>query len=99
MTSSPVASARELAFVVVEAVGLEGIDPGQMALTTPLFGEGLGLDSLDMLEISLVIQQRYGVKLKADDPGNEAIFATLQSLADHIAAAQAASVQSASGAV
>lgn len=99
MTSSPVVSARELAFVVVEAVGLEGIDPAQMDLTTPLFGEGLGLDSLDMLEISLVIQQRYGVKLKADDPGNEAIFASLQSLADHIAAAQAASVQPASGAV
>ena len=42
-----------------------------------------------MLEISLVIQQRYGVKLKADDPQNEAIFASLQSLAAHVAAAQA----------
>ena len=92
-----VVSARELAFVLVEAVGLEGVDPAQMDLTMSLFGEGLGLDSLDMLEIALVIQQRYGVKLKADDPGNEAIFASLQSLAEHIAVAQAASIQSASG--
>lgn len=91
-------TARELAFVVVEAVGLESVDPAQMDLTVRLFGDGLGLDSLDMLEISLVIQQRFGVKLKADDPGNEAIFASLQSLADHIAAAQAATVPSASGA-
>ncbi|TMH30718.1 MAG: hypothetical protein E6H58_13660 [Betaproteobacteria bacterium] len=43
-----------------------------------------------MLEISLVIQQRYGVKLKADDPQNEAIFSSLQSLAEHISAARAA---------
>ena len=92
-----VVSARELAFVLVEAVGLEGLDPAQMDLTMSLFGDGLGLDSLDMLEIALVIQQRYGVKLKADDPGNEAIFASLQSLAEHIAVAQAASIQSASG--
>ncbi len=97
--SSPLVSARDLAFVVVQAVGLDGVDPAQMDLTARLFGDGLGLDSLDMLEIALVIQQRYGVKLKADNPGNEAIFASLQSLADHIAAAQAASVQSANGAV
>ena len=49
-----------------------------------MFGGGLDLDSLDMLEISLLIQQRYGVKLKADDPDNETIFASLQSLAEHI---------------
>ena len=56
--------------------------PSKIDPAAPLFGDGLGLDSLDMLEISLVIQQRYGVKLKADDPHNEAIFASLQSLAD-----------------
>ena len=55
-----------------------------MDLAAPLFGGGLDLDSLDMLEISLLIQQRYGVKLKADDPDNETIFASLQSLAEHI---------------
>ena len=82
-------SARELAGLVVEALHLEDVDPAQLDLAAPLFGEGLGLDSLDILEISLVIQQRYGIKLKAEDPNNEAIFASLQSLADHINAAQA----------
>jgi len=83
-------SARELAALVVEAVKLEGQDPETLDLTAPLFGDGLGLDSLDMLEISLVIQQRFGIKLKADDPNNEAIFASMQSLADYIGASQSA---------
>mgnify|MGYP003382883190 CR=1 FL=1 len=85
-------SARELAFLVVDAVGLEDVDPAQLDLTAILFDGGLGLDSLDLLEISLVIHQNYGVKLKANDPNNEAVFASLQSLADHIEALQAASV-------
>jgi acyl carrier protein len=83
-------SARELATLVVEAVNLEGLDPANLDLTAPLFGDGLGLDSLDMLEISLMVQQRYGVKLRADDPNNAAIFASLQSLADYIGASQTA---------
>ena len=82
-------SARELASLVVESLNLEGVDAAQIDLAAPLFGEGLGLDSLDMLEISLVIQQRYGVRLKADDPQNETIFGSLQSLAAHVGAAQA----------
>lgn len=80
-------TARELASLVVESLNLEGVDADQLDLDAPLFGEGLGLDSLDMLEISLVVQQRYGVKLKADDSGNEAIFSSMQSLAAHIDAA------------
>lgn len=80
-------SARELASLVVESLNLEGVDADQLDLGAPLFGEGLGLDSLDMLEISLVVQQRYGVKLKADDSRNEAIFSSMQSLAAHIDAA------------
>ena len=83
-------SARELAALVVEVLNLEGRDPAKLDLGAPLFGEGLGLDSLDMLEIALVIQQRYGVKLKADDPNNKAVFASLQSLADYVGASQAA---------
>ena len=83
-------SARDLAGLVVEGLNLEDVDPSAVDLNAPLFGEGLDLDSLDVLEISLLVQQRYGVKLKADDPNNEAIFASLQSLADHIAAVLAA---------
>lgn len=77
-------SARELASLVVEGLNLEGVDARQVDLSAPLFGGGLDLDSLDMLEISLLIQQRFGVKLKADDPNNEANFASLQSLANHV---------------
>jgi acyl carrier protein len=85
LDSSPVAvSAKELASLVVEGLNLEGVDARQVDLSAPLFGGGLDLDSLDMLEISLLIQQRFGVKLKADDPNNEANFASLQSLADHV---------------
>jgi acyl carrier protein len=81
--------ARALAALVIEALNLEGVDAASIDLNAPLFKGGLELDSLDLLEISLVIQQRYGVKLKADDPDNERIFASLQRLADHIGATQA----------
>jgi acyl carrier protein len=83
-------SARELASMVVESLGLEEVNAQQIDLDEPMFGEGLGLDSLDMLELSLAIQQRYGVKLKADDPRNEVIFSSLRSLATHVGACQAA---------
>ena len=83
-------SARELASVIVDAVGLQGVDPAQIDLTTTLFGDGLGLDSLDLLEVALVIHQKYGVKLRANDPNNKVIFASLQSLAEHLGAARTA---------
>lgn len=83
-------TARELATLLVESLNLEGIEAAQIDPDAPLFGAGLGLDSLDMLEISLVIQQRYGVRLRSDDPNNEAIFSSLQSLAAHLGAAMAA---------
>jgi acyl carrier protein len=83
-------SARDLATVLVESLNLEGVDAQQIDLGAPLFGDGLGLDSLDMLELSLAIQQHYGVKLKADDSHNEAIFASLNSLAAHVGACQTA---------
>lgn len=87
--SSATVTARELASLVVEALNLEDVDPQEVDVTASLFDGGLGLDSLDMLEISLVIQQRYGVRLKAGDPANEAIFASLQSLADYLSTARA----------
>ena len=80
----PAIPARELAALVIEGLHLEDVDPAAVDLAAPLFGGGLDLDSLDLLEISLLIQQRYGVKLMADDPDNEKIFASLESLAAHI---------------
>jgi acyl carrier protein len=73
----------EIARLVVEAVNLEtpaeAIDP-----EAPLYGEGLGLDSIDMLEISLAVGKRYGVELRADDEANRRIFASLRNLAQHV---------------
>jgi acyl carrier protein len=73
----------ELARLIVEAVnlevGAEEIDP-----EAPLYGEGLGLDSIDMLEISLAIGKQYGVALRADDEANRQIFASLRNLAHHV---------------
>ncbi|HRN77129.1 phosphopantetheine-binding protein [Ottowia sp.] len=81
-------SARDLAALIVNGLHLEGVDAAQLDLTAPLFDGGLGLDSLDLLEISLLVQQHYGVKLKADDPENEHIFRSIQSLAIHIEGAR-----------
>ena len=74
----------ELAQLIVEAVNLDtpaaDIDP-----TAPLFNEGLGLDSIDLLEIALAVSQRFGCELRSDDPENPSIFASLRNLAAHIA--------------
>jgi acyl carrier protein len=74
---------REVAGLLVEALNLEtapeAIDP-----QAPLYGEGLGLDSIDILEVALVVSQRYGFQLRSDDDDNVRIFASLASLAEHI---------------
>jgi len=75
---------RELARLIVEALKLEGVTADQIEPEAALFGAGLGLDSLDMLEISMAVEQRYGVKLRSDDPNNEQVFASLRSLSRHI---------------
>jgi acyl carrier protein len=78
----------ELASLIVATLNLEvtadTIDP-----EAPLYGEGLGLDSIDMLEISLVVAQRYGVKLRADDENNASIFKSLRALSGYIQARRA----------
>ena len=75
---------QELAQHVITAlnldIGLAEIDP-----LAPLYGdEGLGIDSIDVLEISLVLAKQYGVQLRSDDENNAKIFASLRSLANHI---------------
>ena len=78
-TAQQSAQEAELAQLIVQTLNLEQaaieIDP-----QAPLYGEGLGLDSIDMLEISLAVAQHYGVKLRADDKNNIQIFSSLRSL-------------------
>jgi len=76
---------REVAGLLVEALNLE-IAPEAIDPQAPLYGEGLGLDSIDILEVALVVSQRYGFQLRSDDEDNLRIFASLASLAEHIAA-------------
>ena len=75
---------REVAALLVEALNLE-IAPESIDPQAPLYGEGLGLDSIDILEVALVVSQRYGFQLRSDDEDNVRIFASLASLAEHIA--------------
>jgi acyl carrier protein len=60
--------------------------PDTLTPDTPLYGEGLGLDSIDILEIALLISKKYGFELRSDNPDNEKIFASLGALAAYVAA-------------
>jgi acyl carrier protein len=75
----------ELARLIVKTLNLdvpaEDVDP-----KAPLYGEGLGLDSIDMLEVALAVSQRFGVKLRADDKSNQQIFSSLRTLNEFIQA-------------
>jgi acyl carrier protein len=74
----------ELARVIVQALNLE-VDAAAVDPQAPLYGEGLGLDSIDILEIALEVSQRYGFQLRADDENNQKIFQSLRTLAAHVA--------------
>lgn len=76
---------KEVAEIIVAALNLE-MAPAEIEPDAPLFGEGLGLDSIDILEVALVVSKRYGFQLKADNEDNVKIFTSLRTLAAHIAA-------------
>ena len=74
----------EIAALIVEALNLE-IAPGDIDPDAPLFNEGLGLDSIDVLEVALVISKRYGFQMRSDNEDNVRIFSSLRALTAHIA--------------
>jgi acyl carrier protein len=84
ITPAQLALERELAALFVQALNLDtpadAIDP-----IAPLYGDGLGLDSIDILEVALEVSHRYGFQLRSDDENNLKIFASLRSLAQHVA--------------
>jgi acyl carrier protein len=75
----------EVAELLVSALNLE-VRAIDVQADEPLYGDGLGLDSIDILEIALVVSKHYGLQLRADHEDNQAIFRSLRSLSDHIAA-------------
>jgi acyl carrier protein len=75
---------RELAALFVDALNLE-TPADQIDPEASLFGDGLGLDSIDILEVALEVSRRYGFQLRSDDENNQQIFRSLRTLAAHVA--------------
>lgn len=75
---------RELAELLVENLNLEDVDPAAIDPEAPLFGDGLGLDSIDALELALAVSKRYGFQLRSDSDENRRIFGSLRALSVHI---------------
>ncbi|MEY2697208.1 MAG: hypothetical protein RL333_1346 [Pseudomonadota bacterium] len=73
----------EIATLLVESLNLE-VMPGEIEPEAPLYQEGLGLDSIDLLEISVILSKRYGVQIKSDDPEITRIFTCLRSLSSTV---------------
>lgn len=83
--SDPRPFEHEIARLIVDSLHLE-IGPDEIDPEQPLFGDGLGLDSIDALELALALSRDYGLELRSDDPGNTRIFASLRSFASHVQA-------------
>jgi acyl carrier protein len=75
---------RRVKEMIVERLGLEGLRPEEIDDDAPLFGEGLGLDSIDALELSIGLEKAFGVKLETEEEGKRA-FASVSALAEHLA--------------
>ena len=75
---------RALAELLVESLNLEGVDPAGIDPEAPLFNAGLGLDSIDALELALAISKKYGFQLRSDNDENRRIFASLRALSAYI---------------
>ncbi|MDN7140445.1 acyl carrier protein [Pseudomonas sp. JQ170] len=81
---------RDIKLLIIEALGLEDISAQDIDDDQPLFGEGLGLDSVDALELGLAIQKKYGIKIDADAKDTRNHFTSVTSLAAFVTAKQAA---------
>jgi acyl carrier protein len=77
----------EVARIIIDALNLD-MKPEDIQPDASLYGDGLNLDSIDILEIALVISKRFGIQLRGDNADNVKIFSSLASLSEHIAAAR-----------
>ena len=80
---------RQLKELMVSELNLEGKAPSDIDDAAPLFGEGLGLDSLDALQLAMSIEERFGVRVPEGDEARP-IFASVNALVDHIVQVKAA---------
>ena len=75
----------QLKTMIIDGLRLEDITPDDLSPDAALFGGGLGLDSIDALEIGVMLDRQYGVKITSGDERNNQIFASLRSLAEFVA--------------
>ncbi len=76
----------QLKTLLIDGLRLEDIVPDDLSADTPLFNGGLGLDSIDALEIGVMLDRQFGVKVTSGDEKNNQIFASLRSLAEFVSA-------------
>jgi acyl carrier protein len=75
---------QRIAELIIQSLNLDGITPEEIEPEAALFGDGLGLDSIDGLEIAMAVSKAFGVELRSDHPDNREIFASLRSLAAYV---------------
>ncbi len=76
---------KEVAELIIDTLGLEEVTVTDIDPEAPLFREGLGLDSIDALELAMAISRQYGFQLRSDDGDNVRIFSSLRALSAHVA--------------
>ncbi|MFY0182517.1 phosphopantetheine-binding protein [Stenotrophomonas sp. PUT21] len=79
---------HEIKELIISSLSLEDISPEDIDSTAPLFVEGLGLDSIDALELGLALQKKYGVSLSADSEETRRHFSSVRALSEFVAARQ-----------
>lgn len=84
-----IALIEELKTLIVEALMLEDVTPDQIDPAAPLFSDGLGLDSIDGLELAIALNRKYGLEIEANDERNENTFSSVNALADFVSTERA----------
>jgi acyl carrier protein len=75
----------EIKKLIVDALMLDDVTPDEIETDAPLFNEGLGLDSIDALELAIALDKAFGVKIRAEDEGTRAVFRSVATLAAFVA--------------
>ena len=86
--SDELALEQELKELIISTLALEDMSPDDISSDATLFGEGLGLDSIDALELGVALQKKYSVKVEADSEENRKHFASVKNLAQFVASQQ-----------
>lgn len=81
---------EELKVLIIDVLNLEDVTPEDIQAEEPLFGEGLGLDSIDALELGLALQKKYNISIDAENENTKTHFASVDNLAKFVAESQSA---------